>query len=147
MSGWAEGPGAFQMQSWSSREDRWTPMEAGAAPKVWRPRPTREAAVHKCLMWTGLACIPAMRVVDLATGTVVWQDRWVDDEIPDVEDALERIVPEWAEVLYGEVRAELRATSEVLERAVDEYVPVRTPAESPALVVDGSLFTMGEFDA
>lgn len=66
----------FQMQSWSKDEndDRgWTPMENGAAAKVWRPRDTAEEAATKCLRWTGLVEIPAMQVVDLETGDVVWR--------------------------------------------------------------------------
>jgi hypothetical protein len=65
--------GRFQMQSWSSRELCWEPMEEGAAASVWRPRKTAVEAVAKCLAWTGLLCIPAMQVVDRASGEVVWR--------------------------------------------------------------------------
>ena len=29
--------------------------------------------IGKCLAWTGFHCIPAMQVVDLASGLVVWR--------------------------------------------------------------------------
>jgi hypothetical protein len=96
-------PAGFQMQSWSKddNDDRgWTAMEAGVAPTVWQPRATREEAVHKCLEWTGLTCIPAMRVVDLSTGTVLWQDTsWYPD-------AGESIIPDWARLIYAQVKTE-----------------------------------------
>lgn len=132
----APHPG-FQMQSHHDGEG-WTPMEAGVAPKVWRPRPTREDAVHKCLEWTGLVCIPAMRVVDLADGSVLWQDRW--DGGGDAH--LERIVPGWAVPLYDAARTELAQVDEVLGRAIDEFVPDMSTAADPA--DDGALFSLEE---
>lgn len=84
-------------------DGKWTPMESGFAPRVWTPRPNAEAAVYKCLMWTGLTCIPAMRVVDLATGEIVWQDSY------SLKHA-KRVIPAWAEPIYEQVRAELRET-------------------------------------
>lgn len=138
----------------------WTPMEAGVAPKVWRPRPTAADAVHKCLEWTGLVCIPAMRVVDLSSGVVLWQDRW-DQAEPD----LERVLPDWAVPIYAQVKAEQRAQMDRerelvvggvttdLGAAADETIAamlgavgVAAPAVVPAPVDDGALFTMGEFD-
>jgi hypothetical protein len=63
----------FQMQSHRSTSGVWEAMENGAAAHVWRPRPTAVDAVSKCLSWTGFVGIPAMQVVDLATGVVVWR--------------------------------------------------------------------------
>ena len=65
---------SFQMQSWSSREEGWEAMEDGAAGHVWRPRETAALAAEKCHTWTGGIGIPAMQVVDLSTGLVVWRD-------------------------------------------------------------------------
>ena len=71
----------------------WEPMENGAAASVWVPRSTPQEAAVKCLMWTGLTKIPAMRVVDLASGDVVWQPpaEW-SPEIPDPV-----VLPSWHE--------------------------------------------------
>lgn len=55
-----------------SHHDGWEPMENGAAGHVWKPRKTAAAAVLKCVTWTGGIGIPAMRVIDLDTGLVVW---------------------------------------------------------------------------
>lgn len=68
----------FQMQSWEHAKDervegRWEPMENGKAKKPWRPRKTAEEAIAKCMQWTGLLYLPAMQVVDLDTGRVVWR--------------------------------------------------------------------------
>lgn len=144
----------FQMQSFRSAEGEWVPMEDGVAGKVWRPRKTREDAVHKCIEWTGLLCIPAMRVVDLATGEVVWQDRW--DRADDEEAALERIVPDWAERIYDQVRAEFRAgaarEAELLGGGVTTDIgaavddTIRGLSSAPAPAVAGALFEMGDFD-
>lgn len=99
--------GRFQMQSF--HDGTWKPMEDGPGRAVWKPRATAADAVLKCLTWTGLLCIPAMRVVDLTTGSVVWQDRYHAGLIPDDEDAaLDRIVPAWAEPVYAAARAEMR---------------------------------------
>lgn len=62
---------AFQMQSWE--DDHWEAMEDGAAGHVWRPRRFEVDAIAKCLAWTGFLMIPAMQVVDVATGRVVWR--------------------------------------------------------------------------
>lgn len=48
-------------------------MEDGAAGHVWRPRRADVDAIGKCLAWTGFLLIPAMQVVDLDTGRVVWR--------------------------------------------------------------------------
>src|SRR5262245_43407222 len=66
-------PQLYQMQRHDRRDDRWVPMEHGAAPAVWRPRPTAVDAAAKCLAWTGGLGIPAMQVVDMTTGAVVWR--------------------------------------------------------------------------
>lgn len=100
-------PTQFQMQQWRSTAEGWEPMEEGVAPKVWQPRSTAEEAVHKCLEWTGTICIPAMRVVDLSSGDVVWQDT---SRYP---KAGESVMPSWAPAMYDRVRAEQRAASEV----------------------------------
>lgn len=149
----AEGVAAgFQMQSFRSAEGRWVPMEDGAARRVWLPRKAAEDAIHKCLEWTGLICIPAMRVVDLASGDVVWQDRWSDGG----DGHLDVIVPDWAAPIYDQVRAEFRAEAErereliaggvttELGAAVDEAI--RGLRESVRMPDDGALFTMGDFD-
>jgi hypothetical protein len=62
------------MQSFSSTPATWSAMEKGAAGSVWRPRATAELAIKKCVEWTGKIGIPAMQVVDLETGEVVWRD-------------------------------------------------------------------------
>lgn len=89
----------FQMQSWSQRDGErvWEPMENGAAAHVWRPRATAVDAVAKCLAWTGFIAIPAMQVVDLETGTVVWRDNTLHYpeageriDLPDAEDHVAR---------------------------------------------------------
>lgn len=64
--------GQFQMQSF--HKGVWSPMEDGPAKSVWKPRSSAIEAAVKCLTWTGLICIPAMRVVDLESGDVVWSD-------------------------------------------------------------------------
>lgn len=162
MSGLFEA-GSFQMQSWSSREGRWEPMEDGAASKVWRPVPSVEAAVRHCMEWTGGdPCIPAMRVVDLRDGSVAWQD---SSYYP---DAGESIAPDWSWAILAEVKAEQRAQTERerdelvvggvttdLGAAADETIAAmlgavgaKAPAAAvPAPVADGALFTMEEFDA
>lgn len=97
-----DGLSGFQMQSWSSRDVTWTPMEGGVAPKVWAPKTHARDAVRKCVEWTGVVLIPAMRVVDLSTGEVVWADT---SQYP---EAGESVTPVWAPSVYDEVRAEFR---------------------------------------
>jgi hypothetical protein len=70
----------FQMQAWVSAECGWRAMEDGKAGHVWRPRATAVDAAAKCLAWTGFLGIPAMQVVNLATGDVVWR---LSDHYPD----------------------------------------------------------------
>lgn len=130
--GWS--PSGFQMQS--HHKGVWTPMENGAAPKHWAPTKTAYEAVRHCIAWTGGVSIPAMRVIDLSTGEVVWQDRWADGK----DGALDRIVPSWAESVYREVADEQLDERAVIDRAVDEYVPDR----KAAAVDDGALFSLAE---
>ncbi|WP_067198878.1 hypothetical protein [Microbacterium sp. XT11] len=133
--GWS--PTGFQMQSY--HDGVWTPMENGNASKHWAPKKSRYEAVHMCIAWTGGVCIPAMRVVDLSTGKVIWQDRWDGGNAAD----LDQIIPEWARAIYGQVRAEQRESQAVLDHAVDEYVPDRKTAPAD----DCALFSLAEMDS
>jgi hypothetical protein len=63
----------FQMQSFRSSTGEWIPMENGTGGHVWRPRATAVDAAAKCLAWTGFIGIPAMQVIDMGTGEVVWR--------------------------------------------------------------------------
>lgn len=63
----------YAMQCHGSRDGEWDNMHEGAAAKVWRPRNTAVEAIAKCMAWTGFIYIPAMQVVDLTTGDVVWR--------------------------------------------------------------------------
>lgn len=96
-------PHGFRMESWRSVEEGWYAMDEGVAPKVWKPRATAPEAAAKCLEWTGLACIPAMRVIDLSTGVVVWQDT---TQYP---EAGEPVLPEWDASVRFMVRETLKA--------------------------------------
>lgn len=141
----------FQMQSWSSSRSEWSAMEDGPAKSVWLPRRTREEAVHKCIEWTGGILIPAMRVIDLDTGAVLWQDT------SQYSDAGEAIVPEWTAVLYEQVRAENRRLADLdrcecgmpsgsvaCQRNHEGGIP--RPRVAPAASVDdGALFSLAEF--
>lgn len=84
---------------------RWVPMEEGAAAAAWRPRPTAQDAVHKCLRWTGLVCIPSMQVVDLDTGHVAWRGIGPYED----GDAGPVVTPPWFGRIEEQVRAEQRA--------------------------------------
>lgn len=100
----AEGP--FQMQSWSPTDRggrAWTPMEDGPAANVWRPRATAIEAAVKCVAWAGFVGIPAMQVVDLATGVVVWRDSAY------YPDAGEPIAPHWDTLVRHQAAAVLAA--------------------------------------
>lgn len=78
------------MESHSSTPAEWSVMKDGP----WRPRPTVVEAVAKCLAWTGLLGIPAMRVRDQETGTVVWA--WGDGIYEDAAGPwVELPVEEW----------------------------------------------------
>lgn len=95
----------FQMQSFRSSTGEWTPMESGAAADVWRPRATAVDAAAKCLAWTGFIGIPAMQVVDLTTGEVVWR---FSDRYPQAGESIplpatgERLARERARTLLAE---------------------------------------------
>ncbi|MGF3055633.1 hypothetical protein [Microbacterium sp. YY-01] len=141
----------FRMQSWSSSRAEWTAMDEGPAKSVWKPRRTREEAVHKCIEWTGAILIPAMRVIDLDTGTVIWQDT---SRYP---EGGERIVPDWAAVLYEQVRAENRRRAEANRcecgmpwgsmACRDNHaggIPPNRAAEQEAPADDGVLFFLAE---
>lgn len=64
--------GRYQMQSLDP--GGWKPMEQGSGGSHWRPRSTLTEAAVKCWEWTGGIGIPAMQVVDLDTGEVLWRD-------------------------------------------------------------------------
>lgn len=101
--------GPFQMESWSldsSGTRAWKPMQDGPAASVWRPRPTALEAAQKCLEWTGLVEIPAMQVVDLATGTVVWRGSAY------FPDAGPPITPEWDPLVRAQARTALAEGTE-----------------------------------
>jgi hypothetical protein len=89
---------------------RWEPMEYGAAKAAWRPRKTHQEAVYKCLTWTGLVGIPAMQVVDMETGEVLWRD---SAHYPAAGPPIE---PEWATKLRSQVKREQQKQAEA-ERA------------------------------
>ena len=98
----------YQMQAWKDDGNgrTWTPMEHGVAPRHWRPTLTPEAAVRHAATWSGAFCgigIPAMQVVNLATGTVIWRS---STQYP---DAGPPIAPPWQEQLYAAIRAEALA--------------------------------------
>lgn len=92
----------FQMQSWSSRDHAWTPMEDGPARSRWLPKPTAIEAARQCIEWTGLISIPAMQVMDVTTGEVVWRD---SRHYPDAGPS---IFPEWDHAVREEARRESR---------------------------------------
>ncbi|GAA0609786.1 hypothetical protein HPO96_29300 [Kribbella sandramycini] len=89
-----------------SADRAWTPMESGAAARHWRPKNTGREAVEQAAMWTGAihgVGIPAMQVVELATGRVVWRD---SHRYPDAGDP---IAPAWQHEAYAAARAEYAA--------------------------------------
>lgn len=107
--------GPFQMQC---HHGEWEPMESGAGGHVWRPRKTEREAIKKCAEWTGLLFIPAMRVVDLTTGVVVWCDSF---EKYVAEDGVEVVRWSGQEALYDEIRAEFRADRDRERVAVRKF--------------------------
>jgi hypothetical protein len=108
--------GRYSMQAWDSSDRVWRPMEKGAAPSVWRPRPGAVEAIAKCMTWTGRIFIPAMQVVDLQTGEVVWRR---GDRYPDAGGRIEH--PDEA-IAERVARDELQAAQAAVEaqRAADE---------------------------
>lgn len=111
------------MQSWANTDTgrAWVPMEDGAGASAWRPRRTAMEAAVKCLAWTGLVSIPAMQVVDLDTGAVVWRssDRYPDSGAP--------ILPVWHVHAENAAQAELKADEAPAE-------PIAEPEPEPDLL-------------
>ncbi len=80
----------------------WSPMENGAARSRWMPKPDARAAVHQAARWAGAIHglgIPAMQVVELPTGRVIWRD---SHQYP---AAGAPIAPEWQTEVYAGARA------------------------------------------
>lgn len=75
----------FQMQCFRSSTGEWIPMENGTGGHVWRPRATAVDAAAKCLAWTGFIGMPAMQVIDLDTGEVVWR---LSDRYPQAGESI-----------------------------------------------------------
>ena len=141
----------FQMQSWDAsaactcpiglREEHdpkcpypaathsWVPMEDGAAKAHWKPKKTPQDAVYQAMRWTGLIAIPAMQVVNLETGEVVWRDPGHDDA------AGPAIEPEWAAVLRRQVRREQALAAQTEAEARDPK-----PRPGSAAKPQGQLF-------
>lgn len=107
----------FRMQAFSSTPGIWANMEDGAAGKVWRPRQTAEDAIRKCVEWTGRIGIPAMQVVDLETGEVVWRDS--------------RRYPQAGETVPASRRAFDKATSAAIDPASVEVGAERNLMHHP----------------
>lgn len=117
---------------------RWQPMDEGVAPKVWAPRATAREAAKKCWAWT--LGIPAMQVVDLHTGTVVWRscelEHRLQHEDPDPAwDPGPPITPEWDAEMREEVRAEYAAEAAEETAQAPRAAPERPtpPTAQPAL--------------
>lgn len=95
----------FQMQSFRSSTGEWIAMDNGTGGHVWRPRATAVDAAAKCLAWTGFIGIPAMQVIDLQTGEVVWRlsDRYpqAGEPIP-LPAAEERLARQRARTILDE---------------------------------------------
>ncbi|WGX98757.1 hypothetical protein [Nocardioides sp. L-11A] len=123
-------PVAYQMQSWSHADacicwnrvtDRdghlpkcpypstshyWEPMENGAAKARWKPKKDARAAVKQAARWAGAVWgvgIPAMQVVELPSGLVIWRD---SARCP---AAGEPVAPSWQDEAYAEARVDQRA--------------------------------------
>jgi hypothetical protein len=98
-------PLAYQMQEWAQKDGArsWVPMEDGAAAARWKPRRDPRAAVALAAGWTGAyylgGGIPAMQVVELPTGTVIWRD---SARYPDAGEPIE---PAWQHEVYAAERA------------------------------------------
>jgi hypothetical protein len=81
-------------------------MENGAAAAHWRPKRDPRAAVSQAAMWTGAihgVGIPAMQVVEVPTGRVIWRD---SHQYPAAGDP---VAPEWQHEVYLAARAEYAA--------------------------------------
>lgn len=84
----------------------WVPMEDGAAAARWKPKSSAVEAVKLAAAWSGAVygiSIPAMQVLDLTTGDVIWRASALQ---PDAGDS---IAPYWQPRLYAQVRDELAA--------------------------------------
>jgi hypothetical protein len=102
------------MQSWSSRDLAWMPM-GGRGP--WRNRDSPVDAAAKCLSWTGLIGIPAMQVVDVQAGAVVWR---ISDRYPEAGPTV--VLPLDDEILAWERATEALGLA-ADERPADESAP------------------------
>jgi len=79
----------------------WVPMENGAAPARWRPVSDPRAAVARAAAWSGAVYglgIPAMQVVELGAGRVIWRS---SERYP---AAGEPVAPPWQNAVYAEIR-------------------------------------------
>ncbi|HEY3514567.1 MAG TPA: hypothetical protein VGL36_35635 [Kribbella sp.] len=103
----------------------WVPMEDGPAAAHWKPKRDARAAVAQAARWTGAihgVGIPAMQVVELHTGRVIWRDSY---QYPAAGDP---IVPDWQPEVYAAGRAEHAA-----DHGIDE------PGTGP-IAIQGTLF-------
>lgn len=81
----------------------WVPMENGAGSARWKPKTDARAAVQQAATWAG-GCggvgIPAMQVVEIPSGRVIWRDshRYPAAGAP--------IAPEWQAEVYAAANAE-----------------------------------------
>ncbi|AIY17757.1 hypothetical protein GUY44_06995 [Pimelobacter simplex] len=116
----------YQMQSWSHADactcpiardghlpgcpypttrHYWEPMENGAAKARWKPKRDARAAVMQAARWAGAVVglgIPAMQVVELPSGRVIWRDsaRYPAAGAP--------VAPPWQAEAYDAARVEQR---------------------------------------
>lgn len=95
----------FQMLAYSSTPAEWNPMEKAGGAK-WKPKQTLIEAARQCLEWTGCIGIPAMQVIDLTTGDVVWRD---SDQYPECGEPIRH---EWDPALRAAVRQAYRDESQ-----------------------------------
>lgn len=96
----------------------WEPMENGAAAAHWKPKLTARAAVEHASTWAGGAGgvgIPAMQVVELPSGRVIWRD---SHRYPAAGDP---VAPAWQAEVYAAAKAESDA---------ERYAP-STPEPGP----------------
>lgn len=99
----------YEMQSWSSSAGAWSTMDRDNIAQ-WKPKANALDAAVRCLVWTGLIGIPAMQVVDVETGLIVWRDSSM------YPDAGPSVVPEWDAMVRAEARAELNAPARTERR-------------------------------
>lgn len=116
----------FQMQSFRSSTGEWTPMDNGAASHVWRPRATAVDAAAKCLAWTGFIGMPAMQVIDMQTGDVVWR---FSHQYPQAGESIR--LPD----------ADERLASQRARTGIAEHKP-RPPADADRPQLQTSLFEL-----